>query len=168
MVRSAARLQADPARRQLGEELRHRTAPKLRAQHRRFGLVDPMHLKDMLGGVQTNPDNPHRTAPLLDCTITAWHYRCRRGPSTPTLFSRLGSGSVGPAFAGTTVLCKWRGIDLACALDAILREEHHARTPAGPQPDRHPRTTARDAGGGARDRAARLCRDLGVELVRQH
>src|SRR3981081_2072333 len=86
MVRSAARLQADPARRQLGEELRHRTAPKLRAQHRCFGLVDPMHLKDMLGGVQTNPDNPHRTAPLLDCTITAWHYRCRRGASPPTFF----------------------------------------------------------------------------------
>src|SRR3981189_398932 len=102
MVRSAARFQADPARRQLGEELRHRTAPKLRAQHRCFGLVDPVHLKDMLGGVQTNPDNPHRTAPLLDCTITAWHYRCRRGPSTPTFFSRLGSGSV-PAFAGTLI-----------------------------------------------------------------
>src|SRR3979490_1128307 len=101
MVRSPARHQADPARRQLGEDLRHRTAPKLRAQHRRFGLVDPMHLKDMLGGVQTNPDNPHRTAPLLDCTITAWHYPCRRGPSTPTFFSYLGRGSAGPGFAGT-------------------------------------------------------------------
>src|SRR3979490_1805948 len=96
MVRSPARFQADPARRQLGEELRHRTAPKLRAPHRCFGLVDPMHLKDMLGGVQTNPDNPHRTAPLLDCTITAWHYRCRRGPSTPTFCSSSCRGLMGP------------------------------------------------------------------------
>src|SRR3981081_3732369 len=95
MVRSAARLQADPARRQLGEELRHRTAPRLRPHHRCSGLFDPMHLKDMLGGVQTNPDNPHRTAPLLDCTITAWHYRCRRGPSTPTSGSKLGNGKMG-------------------------------------------------------------------------
>src|SRR6267378_4248073 len=101
MVRSAARLQADPARRQLGEELRHRTAPKLRAQHRRFGLVDPVHLKDMLGGVQTNPDNPHRTAPLLDCTITAWHYRCRRGPSTPTFPAPIGTTARKPRLAAS-------------------------------------------------------------------
>src|SRR3979409_2374324 len=101
MVRSAARFQADPARRQLSEEPRAPGAPKLRAQHRCFGLVDPVHLKDMLGGVQTNPDNPHRTAPLLDCTITAWHYRCRRGPSTPTCFSRPGNRSMDPGFAGT-------------------------------------------------------------------
>src|SRR5437870_8709401 len=40
----------------------------------------------MLGGIQANSDNPHRTAPLLDCIITAWHYRCRRGPSTPTSY----------------------------------------------------------------------------------
>src|SRR6267143_674041 len=98
MVRSAACLQPDPGRRQLGEEPRHRAAPKLRAQHRRFGLVDAVHLKGMLGGVQTNPDNPHRTAPLLDCTITAWHYRCRRGPSTPTFISGPTNGSVGPGF----------------------------------------------------------------------
>jgi len=25
-------------------------------------------------------------APLLDCIITAWHYRCRRGPSAPTSY----------------------------------------------------------------------------------
>src|SRR3979490_1528566 len=104
MVRSPARHQADPARRQLGEDLRHRTAPKLRAQHRRFGLVDPMHLKDMLGGVQTNPDNPHRTAPLLDCTITAWHYRCRRGAPTPTFFSASEADRWVPASAGTPIL----------------------------------------------------------------
>src|ERR1700704_3101312 len=100
MVRSAARLQADPARRQLGEELRHRTAPKLRAQHRCFGLVDPMHLKDMLGGVQTNPDNPHRPAPLLDCTITALHYRCRRRPPPPPFYSAPEAARWIPAFAG--------------------------------------------------------------------
>src|ERR1700716_3825148 len=109
MVRSAARLQADPARRQLGEELRHRTAPKLRAQHRCFGLVDPVHLKDMLGGVQTNPDNPHRRAPLLDCTITAWHYRCRRGPSTPTFFSASEADRWVPASAGTPILLRPMG-----------------------------------------------------------
>src|SRR3979409_452309 len=109
MVRSAARFQADPARRPLGEDLRHRTAPKLRAQHRCFGLVDPVHLKDMLGGVQTNPDNPHRTAPLLDCTITAWHYRCRRGPSTPTFYCAPRSCPMDPGLRRDADLIKAHG-----------------------------------------------------------
>src|SRR5258707_5373477 len=121
MVRSAARLQADPARRQLGEELRHGTAPKLRAHHRRFGLVDPMHLKDMLGGVQTNPDNPHRTAPLLDCTITAWHYRCRRGPSTPTFQERTSGWSMGPGLR--------RDIFLGCLPNSLRNGTLRHRTP---------------------------------------
>jgi hypothetical protein len=45
-----------------------------------------MQLKDMLGRVQTNPDNRHLDGSswLRDYTFTAWHIRCRRGPSTPT------------------------------------------------------------------------------------
>src|SRR6202011_76430 len=74
VVRGPARLQADPARRQLGEELLHLAAPQLTAQHRLLVLVNPVHLKDMLGGIQANPDNPHRAAPLAALQITAWHY----------------------------------------------------------------------------------------------
>src|SRR5260370_36320537 len=87
VVRGAASLQPDVGRRQLGEELLHLVAADPATQNRLLAGVDAMQLKDMLGSVQANPDNPHRAAPLLDCTITAWHYRCRQGPSTPT-FSR--------------------------------------------------------------------------------
>jgi len=31
-------------------------------------LIDAVHLKDMLGGIQTNSDNRHGTAPWLRCT----------------------------------------------------------------------------------------------------
>src|SRR5260370_4715938 len=63
-VRGAARLQPDPGRRQLAEELRHLAASHLPAQHCLLALVDPMHLKDVLGGIQANPDNHHWAAPL--------------------------------------------------------------------------------------------------------
>src|SRR5216684_8168220 len=86
VMRSTAGLQPDPGRRQLAEELRHLAAPQLTAQNRLFVLIDAVHLKDMLGAIQANPDNRHWAAPLLDCIITAWHYRCRRGPSTPTSY----------------------------------------------------------------------------------
>src|SRR5207237_10754041 len=83
-LRRAARLQPDAGRRQLAEEPLDPAAPQLPPQYRLFVPVDTVQLKDMLGGIQANSDNRHRTAPLLDCIITAWHYRCRRGPSTPT------------------------------------------------------------------------------------
>src|SRR5260370_21739541 len=63
-VRGAARLQPDPGRRQLAEELRHLAASHLPAQHCLLALVDPMHLKDVLGGIKANPDNHHWAAPL--------------------------------------------------------------------------------------------------------
>jgi hypothetical protein len=70
----AARLQPDPGRRQLAEELLHLAAPKLTAHNRLLVLIDAVHLEDMLGGIQTNPDNRHGTAPLAALhTITAWH-----------------------------------------------------------------------------------------------
>src|SRR3954468_18320608 len=63
----AARLQPDPGRRQLAEELLHLAAPKLTAHNRLLVLIDAVHLENMLGGIQTNPDNRHGTAPLACC-----------------------------------------------------------------------------------------------------
>src|SRR6266851_7172728 len=85
-MRGPTRLDADSRRRQLGKEFRHLAAPDLAPQHRRLVLINPMNLKDMLGRVQPNSDNGHSDgSPLLRChNITAWHIRCRRGPSTPT------------------------------------------------------------------------------------
>jgi len=42
----------------------------LSAQYRRLMLVDTMHLKDMLGPIQPNSDNRHRTAPLAVVATT--------------------------------------------------------------------------------------------------
>jgi len=63
-MRGAAGFDPDPGRRQLGKELLQRAAPYLPTQHRPLGVVDAMHLKDMLGSIQTNPDNRHWAAPL--------------------------------------------------------------------------------------------------------
>jgi hypothetical protein len=66
MVRGPARLDPDPRRRQLGEKLLDLAPPQLPAQNRLLALVDAVHLKDMLGCIQPDPDNRHRTA-SLDC-----------------------------------------------------------------------------------------------------
>jgi hypothetical protein len=50
-MRGPARLQPDPGRRQLAEKLRDLAAPQLPPQHRLLVLVDPVHLKDVLGAV---------------------------------------------------------------------------------------------------------------------
>src|SRR5260370_35646280 len=63
-MRGPACLQPDAGRRQLAEELLHLAAAHLPAQHRLLVLVDSMNLKDMLGGIQANPDNRHWAAPL--------------------------------------------------------------------------------------------------------
>src|SRR6516225_532790 len=84
-MRGTTRFQPDPGRRQLVEELLHFAAPKLTAENRYLVLIDAMHLKDMLGDIQTNSDNRHETAPLAVLqSFTVWHDWCRRGPSTPT------------------------------------------------------------------------------------
>src|SRR6266849_6221986 len=64
VMRGSTGLDADPGRGQLAKELSHFAAPYLPAQHRLLGFVDAMHLKDMLGGIQANPDNRHWAAPL--------------------------------------------------------------------------------------------------------
>src|SRR6516162_4427792 len=85
IMRGTTRFQPDPGRCQLVEELLHFAAPKLTAENRYLVLIDAMHLKDMLGDIQTNSDNRHETAPLAVLqSFTAWHDWCRRGPSTPT------------------------------------------------------------------------------------
>jgi hypothetical protein len=66
VMRRAAGLQPDPGRRQLGKERFHLLAAKPATQHRLLLFVDTVQLKDMLGGIQANSDNTHRTAPLLD------------------------------------------------------------------------------------------------------
>jgi hypothetical protein len=64
VVRSAARLQPDPRRRQLDKKLLYLRPSQLPAQHRPLLLINPVHLKDALGCIQPDPDNRHRTAPL--------------------------------------------------------------------------------------------------------
>jgi hypothetical protein len=66
VMRRAAGLQPDPGRRQLGKERFHLLAAKPATQHRLLLFVDTVQLKDMLGGIQANSDNTHRTAPLLE------------------------------------------------------------------------------------------------------
>src|SRR6516165_7227260 len=89
IMRGTTRFQPDPGRCQLGEELPHLAAPELTPDNRLLVLINAVHLKDMLGGIQTNSDNRYGTAPF-GCVahITAWHGRCRRGPSTPTSHQR--------------------------------------------------------------------------------
>src|SRR4029077_284999 len=86
VMRGAARLDADSRRWQLGKEFLDLAAPQLPPQYRLLVLVNSMNLKDMFGRVQTNSDNRHSDgSSWLRCSnLTAWHIRCRRGPSTPT------------------------------------------------------------------------------------
>jgi len=64
IMRGTTRFQPDPGRCQLGEELPHLAAPELTPDNRLLVLIDAVHLKDMLGGIQTNSDNRHGTAPF--------------------------------------------------------------------------------------------------------
>src|SRR5262249_52463637 len=63
-MRGTTRFQSDPGRCQPVEELLHLAAPKLTPDNRLLVLIDAVHLKNMLGGIQTNSDNRHETAPL--------------------------------------------------------------------------------------------------------
>jgi hypothetical protein len=73
-MRGTTRFQPDPGRCQPVEELPHLAVPKLTANNRFLILIDAVHLKDMLGGIQTNSHNRHGTAPLAALhTFTAWH-----------------------------------------------------------------------------------------------
>src|SRR5205823_12087425 len=69
VVRGAARLDPDPRRRQFGEDFLHLAAPDLPPQHRLLSLVDSMKLKDILGRVQTNPDNRYSDG-SSGCVVT--------------------------------------------------------------------------------------------------
>jgi hypothetical protein len=64
-MRGTTCFQPDPGRRQPIEELPHLAASELTADNRLLVLIDAVHLKDMLGGIQANSDNRHGTAPLL-------------------------------------------------------------------------------------------------------
>src|SRR5262249_23629840 len=63
MVRGAARLQPDSRRLLFFKKLLHFAALKLSTQNRLLLLVDTVHLKDVLGPIQANSHNRHRTAP---------------------------------------------------------------------------------------------------------
>jgi len=63
-MRGTTRFQPDPGRCQLGEELPHLAAPELTPDNRLLVLINAVHLKDMLGGIQTNSDNRYGTAPF--------------------------------------------------------------------------------------------------------
>src|SRR6516164_9606474 len=63
-MRGITRFQPDPGRSQPVEELPHLAAPELTPDNRLLVLIYAVHLKDVLGGIQTNSDNRHGTAPL--------------------------------------------------------------------------------------------------------
>src|SRR5437899_12292769 len=101
-MRGAARFDADARRRQLGKGFLDRAAPDLPPQNRLFVLVNPMHLKDMLGRIQTNSDNRHADG-SFGCVVTTSQpgtIRCRRGPSTPTGAPNSVRLLLGPRFRG--------------------------------------------------------------------
>src|ERR1700682_4135088 len=68
VVRGAARLDADARRRHLGKAFLALAAPQLPPQHRLLALVTSMHLKDMVGRIQSNPDNRHSDG-SLGCVV---------------------------------------------------------------------------------------------------
>jgi hypothetical protein len=74
-MRCRAGLNADQTRRQLAEQGQHLTTPHLSAYHDRAGLIDAMHLKDILRYIQTDCANLiHGVAPLLRFLVPAsWH-----------------------------------------------------------------------------------------------
>src|SRR6516165_7367031 len=63
-MRGTARFQPDPGRCQPVEELPHLATPELTPDNRMLVLIDAVHSKDVLGGIQTNSVNRHGTAPL--------------------------------------------------------------------------------------------------------
>src|SRR5215813_582305 len=63
-MRGATRFQSDPGRCQPVEELPHLAAPELKPDNSLLVLIDAVHLKDVLGGIQSNSDNRQGTAPL--------------------------------------------------------------------------------------------------------
>jgi hypothetical protein len=73
-MRGTTRFQPDPGRCQLGEELPHLAAPELTPDNRLLVLIDAVHLKDMLGGIQTNSDNRMGRLPSGndDFGVTLW------------------------------------------------------------------------------------------------
>jgi hypothetical protein len=66
-MRGTTRFQPDPGGRQPVEEFPHLAAPKLTADYRFLVLIDAVYLKDMLGGIHTNPDNRHGRLRWLRC-----------------------------------------------------------------------------------------------------
>src|SRR6516225_4331088 len=86
VVRGAASLHADSRRRQLGKHFLHLAAPDPLPQDRLIVLVNPMHLKDVFGRIQTNSDNRHSDG-SLGCVVTTSQpgtFDAVGGPSTPT------------------------------------------------------------------------------------
>jgi hypothetical protein len=57
MMRRGARLQADQTARQFGEKPHHLAPPQLPPQYHHAGRIHPMHLKNLLGDVQTDCRN---------------------------------------------------------------------------------------------------------------
>jgi hypothetical protein len=59
MMRRAARLDADQARRQLGKKWQHLRAPKRLANHSLTGRINAVDLKNVLGQVEADRGNLH-------------------------------------------------------------------------------------------------------------
>src|SRR6516162_10501506 len=95
-MRGTTRFQPDPGRCQSVEELLHLAAPELTPDNCLLVLIDAVHLKDMLGGIQTNSDNRHGTAPLAALhTSQPGTTDAVGGPSTPTSHKRTNAGAAG-------------------------------------------------------------------------
>src|SRR4051812_34549889 len=89
-MRGAARLHANKARRQLGEERQHLAASQRLADDNLAPLIDRVNLKNALGQVEADRANTHRGWLLARGRFDSFHtlaLRCReREPSTPSAF----------------------------------------------------------------------------------
>jgi|SRR5580692_6384497 hypothetical protein len=90
MMRRAARLDPDKARRQLGKERQHLRPSQRLADNDLTGRINAVNLKNALGQIQANGSNLH-DGWLLACerltAFTPWHLDAVSGSHPPHLLS---------------------------------------------------------------------------------
>jgi hypothetical protein len=89
IVRGAARLHPNPARRQRGEKRHHLRSGKAPAENDLPLAINRVHLAQVLGQIETNGGNLHGGRLLSvwrSATTTLWHIDAgEQGPSTPSV-----------------------------------------------------------------------------------
>jgi hypothetical protein len=94
-MRGTASLNANQARRQLGEKRQHLRAPQCLPDADRARGVNAMHLKNMFGQIQADGGNLHTGGSFARVCVTAtavWHLDAVSGSHPPHLLS----GTIGP------------------------------------------------------------------------